>query len=112
MQKKPLQLEIVYTSDFNLSCYYAAKVVETVAPKYREIMDWEKVFIMKEPGSKRYYELSVALYGEEMVNNQRVYAPIPSIFINGKMVFDRIPAVEELDEIIEIFISKDGLNEY
>ncbi|MQL52716.1 hypothetical protein GFC01_10670 [Desulfofundulus thermobenzoicus] len=105
---KPLRLEVIYAGDHNLSCYYAAKVVEAVVPLFPRQVEWEKIYILQKDGARRFYELSVSLYGEEDVRKLHCHAPIPSIFINGEMVFDRIPSVEELAQSIEDFICRGG----
>ncbi|SHF14992.1 hypothetical protein SAMN02745218_01559 [Desulfofundulus australicus DSM 11792] len=105
---KSLRLELIYAGDHNLSCYYAAKVVEAVVPLFPHQVEWEKVYILHKDGARRFYELSISLYGEDKVKKLHMYAPIPSIFVNGKMVFDRIPSVEELAQVIEEFIYRGG----
>lgn len=101
---RPLHIEVIYAGDHNLLCYYTAKVVEAVVPLFPDQITWEKVCILEKEGSRRFYELSVLLYGEEDVMKHHKHAPIPSIFINGELVCDHIPSVEELKEIINQFI--------
>ena len=54
--------------------------------------------------SKRLLELSVSLFGEKAVRTGFKVAPIPSLFINGKLVFDAIPTREDLEGAIETFL--------
>lgn len=65
------------------------RVVETVAEDYGGSLRWEKVITKELQGATRCMELSKAL-GRP--------APVPSIFINGKLVFESTPTVEELRE--------------
>ncbi len=102
---KPLHLEVIYSGDHNLSCYYMAEVVKVVASTFPEELRWEIVYILTKEGARRFYELSVALFGEEDVKKRHRCAPIPSLFINGKLVCDQIPSVEELEEIIKGMIA-------
>ncbi len=55
--------------------------------------------------AKRFEELSIALYGEKAYRKMRL-APIPSIFVDGKLVFDVIPVKDDLIESIERFLSE------
>lgn len=99
---RPLHLEVIYSGDHNLSCYYMTEVAEAVAASFKDRIkiDIDKVYIFKEEGARRFYDLSVSLYGEEKVKKQLCLAPVPSMFIDGRLVFDRIPLVEELEEAV------------
>ena len=72
------------------------RVVESVAVDYSDCLRWEKVITKTLEGAGRYQQLSKAL-GRP--------APVPSIFINGELVFDSTPGPEELkaclNEIIQ-----------
>ena len=72
------------------------RVVESVAVDYSDCLRWEKVITKTLKGAGRYQQLSKAL-GRP--------APVPSIFINGELVFDSTPGPEELkvclNEIIQ-----------
>jgi hypothetical protein len=54
--------------------------------------------------STRFLELSVAIFGEEAVKRGFKLAPIPSLFINGKLIFDVIPVRDDLECAIETFL--------
>ncbi|OAT86133.1 hypothetical protein [Desulfotomaculum copahuensis] len=105
---KPLHLEVIYAGDHNLSCFYMAEVVEAVAPLFKNSLTWDRVYILKKDGARRFYELSVGLYGEEGVRKKQQYAPIPSIFADGRLLFDQIPPVEELTEAIAGILKTGG----
>ena len=64
-----------------------ARVVEAVAKDYGSDLRWEKVITKDLAGASRFMELTKSL-GRP--------APVPSIFINGKLVFDQTPGTEEL----------------
>lgn len=78
-----------------------AEVVKVVASSFKKELDCDIVYILKKEGARRFYELSVELHGEENVKKYRMHAPFPSIFIDGKLVFDQIPSVEELEETVK-----------
>ena len=75
------------------------RVVESVAPEFEEILTWDKV-VTKDlggGGAKRFSEFSKAL-GR--------LVPIPSIAIEGELVFETTPSVEKLKACIRKFIKK------
>lgn len=67
-------------------------MVESVAPQYGEALHWEKVVTKELRGATRCIELSRAL-GRP--------APVPSIFINGRLAFETTPSVEVLKERLD-----------
>ena len=69
-----------------------ARVVELVAPAYKDTLHWEKVITKEMGGALRYGELSKHL-GRP--------APVPSIFINGELVFDQTPSEEALRDYMD-----------
>lgn len=73
-----------------------ARVVESVAPDFGERLKWEKVVTKEMKGAMRYGELSKSV-GRP--------APVPSIFINGKLVFEQTPSREELTAFLEKLIA-------
>ena len=76
-----------------------ARVVEAVAPDYGEALLVKKVITKQMEGAMRFGELSKGL-GRP--------APIPSIFINGELVFEQTPSVEELRDYLDQFLGKSG----
>ena len=73
-----------------------ARVVEAVAPEYEAYLSWERVITKELKGAMRYGELSKRL-GRP--------APVPSIFINGELVYDMTPSQEDLSNCLERFIA-------
>jgi hypothetical protein len=74
-----------------------ARVVESVAPDYAEVLHWEKVITKNMEGAMRYGELS---------KNLGRPAPVPSIFIEGELVFEVIPSSEELKGYLDKFLDE------
>ena len=62
-------------------------MVESVSGDYSECLRWRKVITKTLEGAGRYQQLSKSL-GRP--------APVPSIFINSELVFERTPGAEEL----------------
>ena len=73
------------------------RVVESVAPKFEDLLTWEKVITKELAGARRYQEFSKRL-GKQV--------PVPSIAINGLLVFETTPGAEELTACIEHIIKK------
>ena len=72
-----------------------ARVVESVVEDYSGMLHWEKVVTRELKGAMRYGDISKAL-GRP--------APVPSIFINGKLTFATTPGPEELRECLDKLI--------
>ncbi len=106
-----IHIEIIYQGDHCPSCQYMAEAVEEVIPPYGERIRYTRVQYMKsKTHARRFYDLSVSLYGEEELKNRLRCAPIPSLFIDGKLFFDVIPPRDELIAAIESSLEKvDGL---
>ena len=75
-------------------------MVETVAPDYTGVLRWTKVITKDMSGAMRYKELTKSI-GRP--------APVPSIFIDGELVFDAIPSQEELKACLDQIISESKL---
>ena len=73
------------------------RVVEAVAPEFEAYLGWEKVITKELSGAMRYGELSKHL-GRP--------APVPSIFINGKLIFDMTPSLEDLSNCLQRLIAE------
>ncbi len=72
------------------------RVVESVAPAFENLLTWEKVITKELTGAQRYAEFS-KLLGRPV--------PVPSIAINGQLVFDTTPGTEELKAYINRLIT-------
>ena len=69
-----------------------ARAVEAVAKDYGADLLWEKVITKELAGAHRFMELSRSL-GRP--------APVPSIFINGELIFDQTPDEETLRSCLD-----------
>jgi hypothetical protein len=72
-----------------------ARVVAEVMPSYEDWVDWETVITKDLNGALRYAELCREA-GRPI--------PVPSILIDGELVFDAIPSVEELKARLNGFL--------
>ena len=73
------------------------RVVESVAPAFENLLTWEKVITKELAGARRYREFSKFI-GKPV--------PVPSIAINGQLVFETTPGIEELKICIDKIIRK------
>lgn len=105
-EKEKILIEVMYKADYCLLCYYMDEAVREVLPQYEERIDYRRVHFMTQEGGKRFLELSRSLYGEEGVLKYMRLAPVPSLFIEGELVFDRIPTRDELKEAIQEALQK------
>ena len=76
-----------------------ARVVAEVAPEFEYTLEWETVITKELIGAKRYAELS---------QNKGRPMPIPSIILDGELIFDSIPSVEDLREFLTSYIKSFG----
>ena len=74
-----------------------ARVVESVVPEFGDDVHVETVVTTKLDGGMRYQEISKDL-GRP--------APVPSIFIQGELVFEQTPGQEELRECLIKYFEK------
>ena len=87
MDNNKIHLEVFHEGEHWIPCVYLTRVVESVAPEFEDVLTWEKVITKELAGARRYEEFS-KLLGK--------LVPVPSIAINGQLVFETIPSTEEL----------------
>lgn len=103
-------IEVVYKAQHCLPCHYMDLAVREVMPKYAEKMEYRLVEFMKRQGRQRFLELSYSLFGKEAVHKHFRIAPVPSLFIDGELVFDAIPPRHELEEALDDALAAGGLS--
>ena len=102
MAEKPkILIEVMYKADYCLPCYYMDETVRNVIPQYKDSIEYQRVDFMTGGGKKRFMEISYSLFGKEAVHKYCRVAPVPSLFINGELIFDAIPPIFALKEAIE-----------
>jgi len=89
-----------------LICFYMDEAVREILPEYQNYIDYSRVDIAKEDGKKRFLELSIQLFGRDAVYKSLKVAPLPSLFINGHLVFETIPSRPLLEGAIREVLSK------
>jgi hypothetical protein len=70
---------------------YLTRVVESALPGFGEDVSSTKVVLRTQEGARRFRELSRSL-GR--------LPPVPSLFLNGKLLFETIPAQPELTQAL------------
>ena len=97
-----LHMEIIYQGNHCAHCYYMLEAVQTIVPRFGDQVRCTLIeYTKSKEHAKRFYELSLSLYGREEVHKRFRCAPIPSLFFDGKMIFDVIPRLDELEAAIE-----------
>lgn len=102
-------IEVMYKADYCLPCLYMDETVREILAKYADAIEYHRVDFLRGDGKKRFLELSCSLYGEEIVTKHCRVAPVPSLFIDGELVFDAIPPIFELEDAIEEAIQQKNL---
>lgn len=74
-----------------------ARVVESVVPDFGDDVKVEIIIIKQREGARRFREISKSL-GRP--------APVPSIFIEGQLVFDQTPPQEELRDFLNKLLDR------
>jgi hypothetical protein len=74
-----------------------ARLVESVTPEFGDAVKVDKIVIKEREGARRFREISKSL-GRP--------APVPSIFIEGQLVFDQIPPQEELRDFLNRLLER------
>ena len=91
-QEQKLLIEVISEGPHCIPCEYAIKSVREVAPEFEGRMEWRVVLLKEREGAERYLELTRKL-GKN--------PPIPSILINERVAFERIPGPHLLRTTIE-----------
>lgn len=99
----------MYKADYCLPCFYMDETVLAILPKYNGHVEYRRVDFLRGDGKKRFLELSCSLFGKDNVFKKCRVAPVPSLFIDGELVFDAIPPVFELEEAVEEVLKKKGV---
>jgi len=92
---KTVHIEVIHEGEHCIPCVYMAQVVAEVAPDYGDALTWEKVIITKKEGALRFDELAQKRGG---------LPPVPSIYIDGELVFDMTPGPDILREVLDRMI--------
>ena len=72
-----------------------ARVVEAIKPEFGDTLTVDIIVTKEMKGALRYQEISKAL-GRP--------APVPSIFVEGKLAFDQTPSTETLKAYLEKYL--------
>ena len=91
-QKEKILIEVISEGPHCIPCEYAIKSVREVAPTFAGLMEWRVVLLKEREGAGRYLELA-----QKLGKNP----PIPSILINERLAFERIPGPQLLKTTIE-----------
>lgn len=101
----------MYKADYCLPCHFMDEAVRDVLPEYASVVNYQRVEFMRSPGKERFLELSVSLFGEDGVKKNMRLAPVPSLFIEGELVFDGIPPRFELTDALDEALVQFGIRQ-
>lgn len=90
-QKRKILIEVISEGPHCIPCEYAIKSVREVAPTFAGLIEWRVVLLKEREGAGRYLELA-----QKLGKNP----PIPSILINERVAFERIPGPQLLKTTI------------
>jgi hypothetical protein len=102
---KKILLEVIYKADYCLPCLFMDAAVQEILQQYKDHVEYRRVDIMIGKGRQRFLELSYELFGKDTVHKKIRLAPVPSLLINGELIFDQIPPQFELVIAIEDALS-------
>ncbi len=91
-QGQKILIEVISEGPHCIPCEYAIKSVREVAPSFVDRVEWRVVLLKEREGAERYLELT-RKFGRN--------PPIPSILINERIAFVRIPGPHLLRTTIE-----------
>lgn len=91
-QREKILIEVISEGPHCVPCEYAIKSVREVAPSFMDRIEWRIVLLKEREGAERYLDLT-RKFGRN--------PPIPSILINEKIAFVRIPGPHLLKTAIE-----------
>lgn len=91
-----LLVEVIYEGDHCIPCVYMAEAVEAAVSRFGDMVEWRKVHLGRMEGAIRFAKL----LGSPSNANSGRRIPVPSIFLNGRLIYAQIPSVEDLEEAI------------
>ncbi len=90
--KRPLLLEVISEGPHCVPCEYAIAAVEYVSEDYQGRIEIRIVETIRRRDARRYLDLCRSSGG---------LLPVPSILIEGRVVFEGIPGPEELRRALD-----------
>ncbi len=97
MDRQSVLVEIVAKQKGCMLCDLAIAMLEEIAPEFEKgVLQWKVVDVSSREGVMRHAELRAIC--------ERMPA-VPSIVINGKIAFDRIPDMEALSDAVRKSVS-------
>ena len=97
----PILIEATFKGIACLSSVYMEAAVQEILPAFGGRVAYERIEITSAPGKQRFLELSCQLYGETAVYTHHRLAPLPGLFVDGKLCFDTIPTQDALEAAIQ-----------
>jgi len=96
-----LLIEVTFKYETYLPSRLMGDAVSAVLPHYGDRVIYRPVNLRSPAGRDRFLCLSVTLFGETAVFRRLKLAPIPGLFMNGRLAFDTIPSRDDLEGAID-----------
>ena len=97
----PLLLEVTSKHPAHLPSRLMAEAVASLISRFGNRVACRAVDLSTPAGRDRFLALSVALHGETAVLRHLRLAPVPALFMDGRLAFDIIPPEDELAAAVE-----------
>jgi hypothetical protein len=96
-QERKILVEVTYKGGYCLLCFYMEEAVCQVIPQFSNNIIYQRIDFTEKKGKKRFLELSEKIYGGKELDRFIHTAPVPSLFIDGELIFDTIPTRHALE---------------
>lgn len=105
-QQRKILVEVTYKGKYCLLCFYMEEAVCQVIPRFSNNIIYQRIDFTKKEGKRRFLELSEKMYGGREVDRFIRTAPVPSLFIDGELIFDTIPTRQALETALSEAIDR------
>jgi len=93
--RPPRLIAVVLRHRAHIPGLYMEKSVDAILSACPELI-YRPIRLDTPDGRRRFLDLCVTHLGKAAVFAQRRILPIPSLYLNGRLIFDRIPDADEL----------------
>jgi len=105
-QKKNILVEVTYKGKYCLLCFYMEEAVCLAIPRFSSNIIYQRIDLTQKQGKKRFLELSEKIHGDREVDRFIRTAPVPSLFLDGELIFDTIPTQQDLEKVLSEAIDR------
>jgi hypothetical protein len=99
-EDRRVHLEVIDKGTGCAACRYMHAAATRALNRFARYVTYTRINLRSPRGRQRFLELCEGLYGYHQVHRQLRLAPVPSLFINGRLAFETIPDEVRLEEAI------------